>query len=819
MNRPLRLLVTATLIAASLPSFRLAARADLAVYTDSLVNGWDNWSWCTVDLSSTAYFHDGAKSAQVTYTGAWQGFYLHHNAFDTSLYTSLSFWIHGGGVNGRSIIVQALLSDTAQNSVNLNSYAAGGSVSGSQWRQVVIPLAALGVDGKPDMTGFWLQDSSGGAQPAFYVDDVALVAAAPPAVVNLNVKASNPIRTVDSRIFGVNTAVWDGSLNTSATATLLKAAAFRILRFPGGSLSDDYHWKTNTTGSNNWTWATGFDAFAVVAKASSVQSFITVNYGTGTSQEAADWVTNANKTKALGLKYWEIGNECYGTWESDTQAVPHDPYTYAVRAKDYITKMKAVDPTIKIGVVAVTGEDSFVNNSNHPAVNPRTGVTHNGWTPVMLTTLKSLGVTPDFVIYHRYEQGPGSENDATLLQSAKTWKNDAADLRQQLTDYLGGAGASVELVCTENNSVYTNPGKQTTSLVNGLFWLDSLANLAQTEFNAMVWWDLRNGQESGNNNDASLYGWRQYGDYGIMSYNNDTYPTYYAMKLLSKFAKDGDTIVTTSTDYPLLSCYAAKRADGTLALLVINKSADTTLNGGFALTGFAPKSAATTSSYGIPQDDAARTGTGSKDLKAGTLTGASASFSKTFPPYSATVIVLSPNVANQVIIPVEDSYIRAGTYANTNYGTATSASVRRSGNNSSNANNRCAYIKLDLTGVTTAPKSAILNLSLSGSSPTTSSTPVDIYYVSDNSWTETGITWNNAPGLNRTTFASTGGLVASHLVPLGAPTASFDLTSFVAAHKGTVVTLQIMSDTLDNNTVGFKSREAASGKPTLSIAN
>ena len=46
------------------------------------------------------------------------------------------------------------------------------------------------------------------------------------------------------------------------------------------------------------------------------------------------------------------------------------------------------------------------------------------------------------------------------------------DLRQQLSDYLGNAGAAVEIVVTENNSVYTNPGKQSTSIVNGLFLLD-----------------------------------------------------------------------------------------------------------------------------------------------------------------------------------------------------------------------------------------------------------------------------------------------------------------------------------------------------------
>src|SRR5206468_735377 len=195
------------------------------------------------------------------------------------------------------------------------------------------------------------------------------------------------------------------------------------------------------------------------------------------------------------------------------------------------TQMKVVDPTIKIGAVVVTGEDGYDNGyTGHPATNPRTGQTHYGWTPVMLTTLKSLGVTPDFLIFHRYPQAPGAESDAGLLASSTSWAADAADLRRQLNDYLGAAAAHVELVCTENNSVYANPGKQTTSLVNGLFLADSIGSAMQTEFNAVVWWDLRNAQEAGNNNSTSLYGWRLYGDYGIVDDADpagpaDRYPT------------------------------------------------------------------------------------------------------------------------------------------------------------------------------------------------------------------------------------------------------------------------------------------------------
>ena len=271
-------------------------------------------------------------------------------------------------------------------------------------------------------------------------------------------------------------------------------------------------------------WATNFDAFANIAKSTQAQVFITVNYGTGTPQEAADWVRYANKTKKYGFKYWEIGNENYGTWEADSNVRPNDPVTYATRFKEYAKQMKAVDRSIQIGAVLVADEDSNANYTDETVTNPRTGLTHNGWTAVMLATFKKLNFTPDFVVYHRYEQGPGGENDAFLLNSSKTWGQNAASIRQMLSDYLGRDGKQVEINCTENNSVYSNPGKQTTSLVNGLFMADSLGNIMKTEFNSFFWWDLRNGQEGSNNNSSSLYGWRKYGDYGIVNSANPCWP-------------------------------------------------------------------------------------------------------------------------------------------------------------------------------------------------------------------------------------------------------------------------------------------------------
>jgi hypothetical protein len=321
--------------------------------------------------------------------------------------------------------------------------------------------------------------------------------------------------------------------------------------------------------------------------------------------------------------------------------------TYATRFKEYWRQMKAVDPSIKVGAVVVTGEDAFANYDDRQVTNPRTGVIHKGWTPVMLDTLRQLGVTPDFVVYHRYEQGPGGESDLFLLSSAASWGNDAVALRQILTDYLGTKSKQVELAVTEHNSVFGNPGKQTTSLVNGLFYADAVGNLLKTEFNAMLWWDLRNGQEAGNNNSPSLYGWRRYGDYGIVDAADpagpaDRYPTFYVNKLLKYFARGGEKVIQATSDYESLGVYAVTGEDRSVRLLIINKHPTAALNATISLPALKRGEKARVFSYGIPQDEAARTGEGSADVQQSTLTLTGPTLAFSPGPYSAHVIVLTP---------------------------------------------------------------------------------------------------------------------------------------------------------------------------------
>jgi len=546
---------------------------------------------------------------------------------------------------------------------------------------------------------------------------LALPALALAQAVSVSVNTASTVRTaaVDERIFGINAVIWDRAAvgnpdiaGNTQTIELLQQAGIRTIRIPGGSLSDEYHWrlnksinKENNNNLHDWVWWTGFNGFAKLITGLNAHAFVTVNYGSGTPEEAAAWVAYANaattstvaigkdsnnydwqnagtwanlrnsstlvtpddgmnflrvgRATPYGLKYWEIGNECYGAnWETDLNSPRHDPTTYANRAKLYIEKMKAVDPTIKIGVVVTARDDDYSNGYTKSVINPRTKVARTGWTPVMLATLKDLNVKPDMVIYHRYEQAPladstfNSENDANLLQKAKTWPDDVAAIRGMVDDYLGASG--VEIVVTENNSVYAKTGKQTTSLVNGLFLADSVANVMRTEINALMWWDTRNGTDFANNNSASLYGWRNYGDYGILSSPAaggpatyfEPYPTYYAIKLLSKFARQGDTVVSATSNNSLLSVFAVKTTGGLVNLLVINKDPVNALTASIALAGHTPPAAAFVYSYGKPQDDAARTGSGSTDIAGTTMAISGPTFSATFASYSLTVISLDP---------------------------------------------------------------------------------------------------------------------------------------------------------------------------------
>jgi hypothetical protein len=612
-------------------------QANLPVYTDHRVNTFQDWSWGNHSFANTSPVHSGTDSISVT-PNTWDGICFGSINFNATLYTNLVFWVNGGTAGGQNLYVYLLYGNSGRGpSVNLAPLTPG------VWQQVVIPISSLGGASLTNVNHIIIQVNTG-PTGTFYLDDVQLTANPAPALIHVNIDPTKKIRTADARWFGVNTAIYDGFLDTADTTNALRELGTSFLRFPGGSLSDEYHWATGKSLNNTWAWGVNFANFMHVATNVGAQAIITVNYGTGTSNEAAAWVLSANVTNQCDFKYWEIGNECYGSWETDSNAVAHDPYTYAQRAAGYFALMKAADPTIRIGVVATPGEDSGSNNAAHPVVNPRTGITHYGWTPVMLTYLKNFGVTPDFLIHHVYPEWAGPESDPLLLQASVNWAPDAADLRQQLQDYLGPPASNVELLCTENNNQTSPLGRQSTSIVCGLYLADSLSQLMKTEFNGYVWWDLRNGANASGSFDPTIYGWRTNGDEGLLLNSNTRYPMFYTDKLMRCFVQSGDTVLNPTSDYPLLAAYGVLRSDGLLNLLLMNKDVTTNFTAQINLTGFAPDGTAMVRSYGIAQDEATRTNNpapGSQDISTNFIP-VSSTFTNTMPPGTLSLITFFP---------------------------------------------------------------------------------------------------------------------------------------------------------------------------------
>jgi hypothetical protein len=149
----------------------------------------------------------------------------------------VSFWIHGGTTAGQKLQLQALLSGAAQTAVSIRPT--------NGWQEVTVTLAALGVANKPDLDGFWIQDSSGTTQPAFYVDDVRLIAGAPPpppGPMTLVVDAGANRHAIDPRIYGM------------AFATEAQVADLNVpLNRSGGNSESRYNWQINAHNrANDW---------------------------------------------------------------------------------------------------------------------------------------------------------------------------------------------------------------------------------------------------------------------------------------------------------------------------------------------------------------------------------------------------------------------------------------------------------------------------------------------------------------------------------------------------------------------------------------
>ncbi len=223
------------------------AQSSMPVYTDRLVNGFQDWSWAPHNLSDTSPVHSGSNSISVT-ASAWQALSFWHSDLNAAAFTNISFWINGGTGGGQRLQLYAEYgTNTGRPAFQLPMLPA------NTWQLVQVSLAQLGVANVTNLNRFDLQLTASGSAGTFYVDDVQLTAAPAP-LVHVTVDSTEVIRQTEPRWRGVNTAVWDGNFDTSTTVSFLREMGTAIMRFPGGSLSDEYHWASNTSLTNTWHW-------------------------------------------------------------------------------------------------------------------------------------------------------------------------------------------------------------------------------------------------------------------------------------------------------------------------------------------------------------------------------------------------------------------------------------------------------------------------------------------------------------------------------------------------------------------------------------
>ena len=92
----------------------------------------------------------------------------------------------------------------------------------------------------------------------------APAAAAASAAATVSVNAGQSLATVPSTAIGLNASTYDGDVLDSAVPGLVSKAGVSVIRFPGGTESDQYNWKTNTDVLSGRAQAVSFDQFMSV---------------------------------------------------------------------------------------------------------------------------------------------------------------------------------------------------------------------------------------------------------------------------------------------------------------------------------------------------------------------------------------------------------------------------------------------------------------------------------------------------------------------------------------------------------------------------
>jgi len=295
----------------------------------------------------------------------------------------------------------------------------------------------------------------------------------------LSVDLSRPGTKIDQRIYGhllehmgyaIYGGIWDVKTNQAKADVLEKVGALKppLIRYPGGCFADTYHWKDGigprdkrpTKKNKHWGHLGGefgdkepnyfgTDEFLIISEKLGSISYINVNFGSGTPEEAADWVEYVNGpiTSAqgsqraqnghpapYGVKLWGIGNEIYGFWETGYM----NAAKYADGFLKFAAAMKKADPEIKLVAVGCMSEKFFCEE---------------GWNK---TVIKRAGAAIDYLSLHEYFPDPlhfikpkGKDDYYSFVAAPLQIGEDLEKFAKDIKD--AGAGKAIGIALDEWN--------------------------------------------------------------------------------------------------------------------------------------------------------------------------------------------------------------------------------------------------------------------------------------------------------------------------------------------------------------------------------
>lgn len=277
-----------------------------------------------------------------------------------------------------------------------------------------------------------------------------------------------------------------------------------MLRYPGGCLVHNFDWrKTVGPRDKRGDWQFGLDEFLQVCREINAEPLIMVSDYVLPAEEmpkhAAELVEYLNapatkdhpwamKRKEWGhpepykVKWFELGNESDNGNHDLKPPRRFSPEGYAKYALDCIAAMKAVDPTIKVGVHSAT-----------------TALPENEWNR---TVYRLTGKKADFIVAHLYLGGSGqSINETNEYQAYKAGLSVCHYFENLLSRYnqliLKECGRSLPLALTEYNNSFggDKPKPYRFTLAGGLVAADAIRMLLKPENNVGManFWQMFHG--------------------------------------------------------------------------------------------------------------------------------------------------------------------------------------------------------------------------------------------------------------------------------------------------------------------------------------